>query len=128
MDLIPIGEAARRVEMAASALRYYDELGLVAPAARRGGRRWYGPDELRRLALIRLGQELGGSLAEIARMLRSGPDFWDVLEERIAALDEQIRRAQDTRALLVHMRACPAEDPMRECTQFQQGLDQYIKP
>src|SRR3712207_3009327 len=61
-DLIPIGEAARRLGVAASTLRYYDDHGLVAPAKRLGGRRWYGKSELRRLALIRMGQALGFSL------------------------------------------------------------------
>jgi DNA-binding transcriptional MerR regulator len=62
VDLIPIGEAARKLGVSASALRYYDERGLLRPAARRGGRRVYGADELRRLAFIHIAQRLGISL------------------------------------------------------------------
>jgi DNA-binding transcriptional MerR regulator len=126
MELVPIGEAARRVGMAASALRYYDERGLVAPSVRRGGRRYYGRDELRRLAMIRMGQELGANLDEVARMFRGGGEFWEVIDARIAALEEQIRRARETKIVLEHMRGCPAEDPLRECEQFQKALDKHI--
>ncbi|MGH3694213.1 MAG: MerR family transcriptional regulator [Pseudonocardiaceae bacterium] len=52
MDLISIGQAADRLGLNPSALRYYDERGLVTPAARRAGRRVYGLEELRRLAFI----------------------------------------------------------------------------
>jgi len=42
MDMISIGEAATRLQMAPSALRYYDGRGLVRPKARRAGTRMYG--------------------------------------------------------------------------------------
>jgi DNA-binding transcriptional MerR regulator len=50
-----------------SALRYYDECGLVSPAARRSGHRVYGPEELRRLAFIKIAQRLGLPLSTAAR-------------------------------------------------------------
>jgi MerR family transcriptional regulator, copper efflux regulator len=50
-DLVPIDEVARRFGLRASAIRYYEERDLVRPASRQGGRRWYGPDEIRRLAI-----------------------------------------------------------------------------
>ena len=50
MELVPIGEAARMLKVNASALRYYEERGLVKPACRVNGRRMYGRAELRRLA------------------------------------------------------------------------------
>ena len=53
MQLVPIGEAARRLGVNTSALRYYEERGLVTPA-RRAGRRVYGPGDLRRLAFIQV--------------------------------------------------------------------------
>ena len=59
MDLIPIGEAAARLALSTSALRYYDERGLVRPQVRRGGRRMNGSEELRRLAFIKVAHRLG---------------------------------------------------------------------
>ena len=41
-DLVPIDEVARRLGLRSSAIRYYEERGLVTPAARHAGRRWYG--------------------------------------------------------------------------------------
>lgn len=46
MDLVSIGEAARMVGINPSALRYYEERGLVRPAARHAGRRMYAPEQL----------------------------------------------------------------------------------
>ena len=47
--LVPIDEVARRLGLRASAIRYYEERGLVQPSSRHAGRRWYGPAEIRRL-------------------------------------------------------------------------------
>src|SRR4051794_669455 len=69
MELISIGEAARRVGLNASALRYYEERGLVRPAGRHGGRRMYGQNELRRLAFVQLLQRLGVGLDTAAAVL-----------------------------------------------------------
>src|ERR1700733_6174997 len=71
--LPPIDEVARRLGLRASAIRYYEERGLVRPASRQAGRRWYGPDEIRRLAIILYWQRYGlMSLEEIGDIL-AGP-------------------------------------------------------
>lgn len=44
-ELVSIDEVARRLRLRASAIRYYEQRGLVQPASRRGGRRWYGAAE-----------------------------------------------------------------------------------
>ena len=65
---------AKRLGLRSSAIRYYEERGLVAPVARRAGRRWYGPVEIRRLAIIRYWQSSGlMSLEEIGDIL-AGPE------------------------------------------------------
>ena len=124
---MPIGEAARRLGVAASTLRYYDDQGLVAPAARHGGRRWYGTSELRRLALIRMGQALGFSLDDARRLLRGGgEEFRAMVDRRIAELTEQIERAEEVRSMLRHARSCPSLDPVRECPHLHRALDASI--
>ena len=71
--MLPIDEVARRLGLRASAIRYYEECGLVEPVSRHAGRRWYGPVEIRRLAIIRYWQSAGlMSLDEIRHVL-SGP-------------------------------------------------------
>lgn len=54
-------------------MRYYEERGLLFPVSRHSGRRWYGPAEVRRLAIIRYWQQSGlMSLEEVTEML-AGP-------------------------------------------------------
>src|SRR5262249_42139964 len=57
--LLSIGEVSRRLGTNPSALRYYEQRGLLRPASKRGGRRMYGPGDLRRIALLRLAHRLG---------------------------------------------------------------------
>ena len=51
-DLVPIDEVARRLGLRASAIRYYEERGLLRPSARQACRCWYSPADIRLLAII----------------------------------------------------------------------------
>jgi MerR family copper efflux transcriptional regulator len=105
-DLVPIDDVARRLGIRASAIRYYEERGLVEPVARHSGRRWYGPVEIRRLAIIRYWQSSGlMSLEQIADIL-AGPEatrgWTQIVEERVHSLRLQIERMGAARAFLEH--------------------------
>ncbi|HUD36177.1 MAG TPA: MerR family transcriptional regulator [Streptosporangiaceae bacterium] len=50
-------KVARRLGLRASAIRYYEQRGLLNPVARRAGRRWYGPAQIRRLASSSTGRK-----------------------------------------------------------------------
>jgi MerR family redox-sensitive transcriptional activator SoxR len=69
-----IGDLARRAGVAASALRFYEEQGLIAGTRSSGGHRLYARDALRRVAFIRAAQAVGLGLAEIRQALASLPD------------------------------------------------------
>ena len=71
-DLLTISEVSRRSGVAASALRFYEEKGLIASVGRQGLRRVFDAGVLERLALIAVGRSAGFSLDEIARMFTSG--------------------------------------------------------
>jgi MerR family redox-sensitive transcriptional activator SoxR len=101
MEVLTIGEVATRSAMAPSALRYYEELGLITATRTPGGARRYPRSVLRRLAVIRAGRNVGLSLPEIASALERLPpgrpptaadwatlsEGWrDRLDEQIAAL------------------------------------------
>ncbi|MGH7722626.1 MAG: redox-sensitive transcriptional activator SoxR [Candidatus Dormibacteria bacterium] len=73
-DLLPIGEVARRSGFAASALRYYEQEGLISGARSDGGQRRYARSVLRRLAFVRAAQNVGLSLEEVRRALATLPD------------------------------------------------------
>jgi DNA-binding transcriptional MerR regulator len=66
----PVGEVARSPGLRASAISHYEWRGLLSPASRQSGGRWYGPAGIRRLAIIRRWKETGRmSLEEIADIL-----------------------------------------------------------
>jgi MerR family redox-sensitive transcriptional activator SoxR len=73
MELLTIGELASRSGVATSALRFYETKGLIASQRSDGNQRRYPRATLRRVALIRAGQEVGLSLAELAEALSQLP-------------------------------------------------------
>jgi MerR family redox-sensitive transcriptional activator SoxR len=71
--MLTIGELARRSGVATSALRFYETKGLISSMRTDGNQRRYPRATLRRVALIRAGQEVGLSLAELASALSTLP-------------------------------------------------------
>lgn len=65
-DSLTVGEVAERSGFAASALRYYEEIGLIDAERTDGGQRRYERGVLRRLAFIAAARHVGLSLEEIA--------------------------------------------------------------
>jgi DNA-binding transcriptional MerR regulator len=124
--LIPIGELARRTGMATSALRYYERIGLLSSAERAGGRRHFATSSEERVALIRLCQEAGFTLAEIGRLLpawqRRNRDWDHLAERKIMELDARIEAAQRARKLVKHALACTHRDILA-CPRFRSALE-----
>lgn len=86
-ELLSIGEVARRTGRRPSSIRYYEQIGLLPTAARVAGRRVYGPDTLRTLAVIEISQRAGLRLEEIKAVLAASPDH--------AAAVEQLRQVAE---------------------------------
>lgn len=74
MQLLTIGELSERSGVPHSALRFYEDQGLLHPTRSDGGQRRYHRDALRRVGFVRVAQEVGLSLAEIREALSSLPD------------------------------------------------------
>jgi DNA-binding transcriptional MerR regulator len=126
MELVSIGDAARMLGLNTSALRYYEDRGLVRPE-RQAGRRMYRPKQLRRLAFIQLMQRLGVSLDAAAAVLDGPSDRWrGEVRDQIAALDELIARANGARDFLQHALACPADHPVDQCPHMIEVLDKRL--
>jgi len=126
MELVMIGDAAQMLGLNTSALRYYEDRGLVAPE-RRAGKRMYSREQLRRLAFIQLMQRLGIRLDAASAVLDEPSDQWrDVVREQIAAIDELIARAHGARDFLEHALACPADHPVDQCPHMIQVLDKRL--
>jgi DNA-binding transcriptional MerR regulator len=127
MDLISIGDAGRTLGLNTSALRYYDDRGLVRPATRQGGRRLYGQDELRRLALIKIMQGLGLNLEAAAAILDQPGNQWRATARtQLTELEHLIARAKGAQTFLEHAIRCPANHPARDCPVMTKTLDRII--
>jgi DNA-binding transcriptional MerR regulator len=128
--LVPIGELARRTGVATSALRYYERIGLLSPAERAGQRRHYSPSSAERVALIRLCQDAGFTLAEIGRLLaawsRGGRAWGHLGERKIAELDARIADAQRAKKLITHALECPHRD-LLACPNFRSALEAHLE-
>lgn len=70
---ISISDLARRSGVAASALRYYEQQGLIRASRSAGGRRQFMRSDLRRVAFIRAAQQVGLSLDDIRTALTTLP-------------------------------------------------------
>jgi MerR family redox-sensitive transcriptional activator SoxR len=65
MEPLSIGEVAKRTGVRASALRYYEEAGILPIPVRVGGQRRYDPDVVRLVHVLRFAQQAGFTLEEI---------------------------------------------------------------
>ena len=122
--LLTIGELARRAGVTTSALRYYEELGLLPAPTRISGQRRYPESDARLVAAILLYSEAGFTLAEQKALLtpRDGTSAWKELAQRkLAELDAQIARAQAAREAIRHGLRCPHED-ITQCPNFNAGI------
>jgi MerR family redox-sensitive transcriptional activator SoxR len=126
-DLLTVGEIARRSGFTQSAVRYYDELGLLTAARTVGGQRRFQRGSLRRLALIRAARNMGLRLDEIAAALAAAPreqvpvqaDWSEVPDDLRKRLDDQIAALEALRDQLpgcigcgcMSLDSCPAVNP-----------------
>src|SRR4051812_41401308 len=98
-DTLSIGEVAERTGVAISALRFYEAEGLISSARSAGGQRRFPREVLRRIAFVRIAQQIGLSLDEVARALASLPgertptvaDWTRVSRAWRSVLDERIK-------------------------------------
>lgn len=118
---IDISELSRRSGVKASALRFYEQKGLIASTGRRGLKRLFDPAVTERLALIALGRAAGFSLDEIADLLdgrRGGRDIdRAALRAKAADLDRRIERLTRLREGLSHAAEC-RHPVLMDCPRF----------
>jgi len=72
-DLLPIGELSRRTGLAVSAIRYYEQRGLIFARRTAGNQRRFRRSDIRRLSFVLIAQRLGLGLAEIEAELAQLP-------------------------------------------------------
>ncbi len=101
--LFTVGELAERTGVATSALRFYEDHGLIVSERTISGHRRFSAEVLRRVSFIKVAQSVGMTLSEIAAVLSSLPEnrtpnrsdwariarrWRPILDERIATLTQ----------------------------------------
>jgi len=110
MELLTIGQLAEGSGKAPSAIRYYEEMGLLRPAARVGGHRRFAPSALHRMAVIDLLRVAGFSLREIRQLVSASPRTWRPRTKRkLAEVEQRIERAQMARRILQAALECDCD-------------------
>ncbi|HXN26430.1 MAG TPA: MerR family transcriptional regulator [Candidatus Acidoferrales bacterium] len=118
-----IGELAGRIGLNASAIRYYERMGLLAPPYRAGGQRRYPPEAIHRVLLIRFAGDMGFTLAEIKIFLSGlrdnspvGPRWRKLAAHKIKEAERNIERSRRLRSLFQHLLRCHCAS-LQDCVQ-----------
>jgi len=118
-----IGDVAEQTGLRTSALRYYEQVGLLEPAVRVSGHRRYDKSALDRLAVIQFCRNLDFSLAEI-RLLLSEPrgarqkERWrEFVDAKVDDLEQVVTRVRALEKLLLTSRDCDCVD-FEECAKI----------
>lgn len=127
-ESLSVGELAARSGLAVSAIHFYEAKGLISSARNPGNQRRFARSELRRVAVIKVAQRAGISLAEIRDALATLPtgrtvtaNDWKRLSRRWKSeLDERIYRLTALRDQLgdcigcgcLSLKTCPLRNPM----------------
>ena len=134
---LTIGALARRTGLSVSAIRFYEERGLVHPERTAAGQRRFARSDIRRLSFVMIAQQLGYTIGEISARLaelpaRRAPDAEDwrrMAEGFRAELDARIALMRDFRDRLdgcigcgcLSLRACRLYNPGDACAQQGSG-------
>jgi DNA-binding transcriptional MerR regulator len=120
-QLLTIGELAGRTGLAPSALRYYEEVGLLPPPQRISGQRRYHPSAMEHVGTILFLRDVGFTLAETKALLTSrsaAPDAWrNLAYHKLTEVDRQIEQATVARVALQHALRCK-RDHIFDCPNF----------
>jgi MerR family redox-sensitive transcriptional activator SoxR len=113
-SFITIGHLARRTGVAVSAIRFYEEKGLLQALRSSGNQRRFLRSDIRRVSFILIAQKLGLALADIERQLAALPrgraptvSDWQVISRGMrGAIDERIKLLTRTRNQLDQCIGC----------------------
>ena len=108
-----IGQFSKALGLAPSALRYYERVGLLPKAARRGGKRWYDQNMLRRARMLKAARQAGLRIADLQQLTQNANDPMSrsaVLKARVAAMDRELQRLAATRVMLAAAAGCGCND------------------
>ncbi|VAW11778.1 Cu(I)-responsive transcriptional regulator [hydrothermal vent metagenome] len=113
-----IGEAAESSNLRSKTIRYYEEIGLVAPKRAGNGYRDYDDADVHRLRFLGRARGLGFSVAECRNLLslysdkdRASRDVKAIARGKIEEIDRKIEELQSLRDTLAHLaQTCHGDD------------------
>jgi MerR family transcriptional regulator, copper efflux regulator len=119
-----IGELAEQAGISTKAIRYYEQIGILAPPARtRSGYRTYDRTAVGRLGFIRAAQALGLTLGEIRQVIAFRDDgtapcghVTELLQRRAAELERRIVELQQLQGELQQLAQRATTLDPRDCT------------
>jgi MerR family transcriptional regulator, redox-sensitive transcriptional activator SoxR len=118
---LAISDVARVFGLRTSAIRYYEQIGILPPAMRKNGQRRYNNSVLFRLAVVQRARETGFTLEEIRELFfgfppgTRPPKRWHQLSQRkIAELRNRMKRLKLMETLLKRLENCRC-DALDEC-------------
>jgi MerR family transcriptional regulator, redox-sensitive transcriptional activator SoxR len=110
---LAISDVARVFGLRTSAIRYYEQIGILPPPMRKNGQRRYDNSALFRLAVVQHARETGFTLEEIRELFfgfppgTRPPKRWHQLSQRkIAELRDRMKRLKDMETLLKGVENC----------------------
>jgi MerR family transcriptional regulator, redox-sensitive transcriptional activator SoxR len=125
-ELLSIGEVASATGKAASAIRYYEDIGLLPEPVRVSGRRRYAPEVVRTLAVIETAQRAGLTLPEVRLLIESSADdrvaierLRDVAVRKLPEVAALIERAELVRGWLEAAARCDCPT-LDDCPLFEE--------
>jgi MerR family transcriptional regulator, redox-sensitive transcriptional activator SoxR len=130
---LSIGEVASQVGLRTSALRYYEEAGLLPSAERVAGKRRYGPEAVELLRLIGFCQAVGFSLAEVRQLLapptaRRAKETWrQLVDTKLIQLTALVDQAQAIKGVLEASRDCDCV-ALESCSFLRSGANDETRP
>lgn len=117
-----VGNAAARSGLPAKTIRYYEEIGLVAPERAGNGYRRYSGDDIHRLAFLKRARGLGFSIEECRQLMalyedrsRASHDVRSIAVEHVATIEAKIRELESMRSTLNRLIAACHGDERPEC-------------
>jgi MerR family transcriptional regulator, redox-sensitive transcriptional activator SoxR len=120
-DNLAISDVARVFGLRTSAIRYYEQIGILPPPMRKNGQRRYDKSVLFRLEVVQRARELGFTLGEIRELFfgfqsaTRPPKRWHELSERkIAELRIRMKQLKLMETLLKQMQGCRC-NALEEC-------------
>ena len=118
---LAISDVARAFGLRTSAIRYYEQIGILPPAMRKNGQRRYDNSALFRFAVVQRARETGFTLEEIRELFfgfppgTPPPKRWHQLSQRkIAELQGRMKRLKLMETLLKRVETCRC-DALNEC-------------